>query len=139
MDILKITFAVIVVSLLAFIAFNPQVQVSDLGSAPSGLNSVNATSSEATVGTSAIELFADNTRCTARIITTVSEPIMLHFGEIADASGYGLSSTTLSGIFGHLQAASTTERYDSGLYGCGIWSAISASAVASTITITEQK
>ena len=102
------------------------------GSAPPGL----------AVGTSSIELFpnASSTAgyfinaspyCASRVISTASSSIMLSFG-----------STTPSASRGHWQAASTTERYDAGLYGCGQWTVfgfpITGTAVtASTFSVTE--
>ena len=69
--------------------------------------------------------------CKARVVTTRgSSAIMLSFG---DTTGFG--STTLSGTAGHLQLASTTVVYDSGLYGCGRMTAFGWSS--STVTISE--
>lgn len=85
-----------------------------------------ATSSTVIVGTSSITtLFAANSGCTDRIITTVAQPIMLSFS----------SSVTPSGVAGHLQAASTTVAYDNANYGCGAITAYGFSA-STTITIS---
>lgn len=104
-------------------------------SAPSGLPATVATSSTIAVGTStkATILFAGDGTCSARIITTYAQPVMLSFAAV--------SSTTISQTVGHLQAASTTVVYDSGLYGCGLFTAIgevySTALASTTITLTE--
>lgn len=75
-----------------------------------------------------ITIFAKGTDCDARVISTLGgSAIMLGFGTV---DGF-----TVSGSVGHWQAASTTQAYDSGLYGCG---AVTAYAYASsTITVSE--
>jgi hypothetical protein len=96
-------------------------------SAPSGLKSTVATSSNPTIGTTAGILFATSTNCSSRIITTSAQPIMLTF---SDNQG-----KVPTGSFGHLQGASTTVAYDSGIYGCN---AVKVYAFASeVVTITE--
>ena len=53
-------------------------------SAPGGLQSRIATSSQLTVGTTAITVsnsLASDGRCAARVITTTSKPIMISFGD----------------------------------------------------------
>lgn len=78
-------------------------------------------------------IFAANDTCKARVVTTQGlSAVMLSFG---DKTNGDFSSTTLSGQVGHLQAASTTVVYDSGLYGCGRWTAYAW--VSSTISVSE--
>lgn len=98
-------------------------------SAPSGLSATLATTSQSAVGTNAIMLFATSTanQCTGRTITTYASPIMLTFSDYA--------GQTPTGVFGHLQAASTTQYYDGGQYGCQLVKAYSF--VSQTITISE--
>lgn len=125
---------------IAFLAFSVlfltlSTPSKSLGSAPSGLVATVATSSLMQVGsTSPVTLLATST-CTARIITTYSVPITL-----THSNNLGKSPTA---TFGHLQAASTTVVYDSGLYGCGLVKAYgfeASAAVASTsITVTETR
>lgn len=106
-------------------------------SAPSGSESTVATSSPVLVGphlvgtsTKSIVMSATG-NCASRIITTTDRAIYLSFG-VVSSSTIVASSTT-----GHLQATSTTVAYDSGLYGCGLWSAV---AIASTsIMFTETR
>lgn len=78
--------------------------------APSGLPSTIATTSNPTVGTTAVLVFATST-CASRVVTTVASPVMITF---SDAQG-----KIPTALFGHLQPASTTVAYDSGQYGCG--------------------
>ena len=96
-------------------------------SAPSGLPGTVATSSQAAVSTTAISLFATSTACSSRIITTYASPVMLTFSDYA--------GQTPTGVFGHLQPASTTVAYDSGIYGCGLVKGYSFTS--QTITVTE--
>lgn len=97
-------------------------------SAPSGLQGTVATSSVSGVGTTVVTLIATTTgSCSARIISTKTSAIMLTFSDYA-----GQAPT---GTFGHVQPASTTVAYDSGLYGCGLVKAFGFAA--DTVTITE--
>lgn len=76
------------------------------------------------------QIFAANTSCKSRVISTVGTAIMISFDDIPQAGVVG--STTVSGTVGSVQGASTTVAYDAELFGCGVWNAW---AVAST-TIT---
>lgn len=61
--------------------------------------------------------------CKARVVTvpgSMTGGINLVFGVTTNGD---LSTSTLSATAGHYQAASTTEVYDSGLYGCGTMAA----------------
>ena len=123
-------FVVLAVSLLAYLM---GVHTFSAGaSAPSGLMSTVATTSLMGVGPSLngiTTLFATSS-CTARIITTYANPIMLTFSDYA--------GDLPTGVFGHLQAASTTSVYDSGLYGCGRVRAYGFVATTS-ITVSETR
>lgn len=78
-------------------------------------------------------VFASNETCNARVITTQGlSAIMISFG---DKTNGDFSSTTLGVAVGHLQAASTTEVYDAGLYGCGRWTVYAWAS--STLTVSE--
>lgn len=94
-------------------------------SAPSGLEGTVASSSLLSVSNTAITLIATSS-CAARIVTTTASPIMLTFSDY--------NGQTPTGLFGHLQAASTTVVYDSGQWGCGLVKAYAFSA--GTITFT---
>ena len=73
-------------------------------------------------------------QCATRIITTRATPILINFSGISTSTA---TTTFLSAMEGHLQAASTTVVYDGSLYGCGYWGARSAGGATSTISVTE--
>lgn len=108
-------------------------------SSPQGTMTLVASSTKkSTVGsTSPVTLFSRNDGCTSRIITTYSKPIMLTFATSTDLD----ETVEPTGQFGHLQGASTTVSYDSGIYGCGVWQAygfeFSSSIPSTTISISE--
>ncbi len=95
------------------------------GSAPSGLMARVATTTNPTVSTTAVTVFATST-CSSRTITTSGQPIMITFSDYNGA--------TPTGSFGHLQAASTTVAYDSGQYGCGLTKIYSFASQVLTVT-----
>ena len=109
--------------------------------APSGLPAAIASSSRSVlVGTtSPTTIFSATTNCASRVISTLSQPILL---TISTSSGGALQNipTATNGIF---QGASTTVAYDSGLYGCGEVSVygyqFSVSVPSTTITILETR
>lgn len=129
MTLTRNTFALIIslalLTIAAVLAF--AVPSSALGSAPSGLQATVATSSNPTVTSSASVVFATST-CAARIISTGASAVMLTF---SDNQG-----KTPTATYGHLQSASTTVAYDSGLYGCGLVKAYSFASQAITVTET---
>jgi len=101
-----------------------------LGAAPSGLTATVATSSQASVGTTATTVFATSTNCSARVISTVEKPIMLIF------SNY--KGETPSGVYGYLQAASTTTIYDAEIFGCNALKVYGFDS-STTLTIMETR
>lgn len=103
----------------------PQVQ--NVGGAPIGLATKVSTTSPATVTTTASLVFASST-CNSRIVTTYASPIMIGF---TDLRGF-----VPSGMGGHLQLASTTVEYDSGIYGCAAWRIYSFASQAITVSET---
>lgn len=115
----------LIVTIIIALSFG---QFRAIASAPSGLPAVVATSSQMTVNTTASLIMATSS-CAARIVTTTASPVTLSFSDI---QGF-----VPSGLQGHLQPASTTVAYDSGLYGCGAVRAYSF--VAGTLTITETR
>lgn len=105
------------------------------GSAFTGTRAFLQTATTTAVGPQDGEdtIFASNETCNARVVTTRGDSaIMLSFG---DKTNGDFSSTTLSGTVGHLQLASTTVVYDSGLYGCGRWTVYAWAS--STLTVSE--
>lgn len=97
------------------------------GAAPSGLYSTVATSGPILVSTTASTVIATSTSCAARIISTNNSAVKLTFG---DADG-----DVPTGTNGIWQAASTTEAYDGGIFGCGAVKIYSY--VAQTVNATE--
>lgn len=93
-----------------------------------GLPATVASSSVETVGTASLTLIATSS-CSARIITTYAQPIMLTFRD----------TDTPTGLFGHLQAASTTIAYSSSQFGCGKIKGIVAGTSAGTVTATDSQ
>lgn len=88
-----------------------------------------ATTSNPVVGTAAVTLFATST-CSARIITTYANPIMLTFSDRI--------AQTPTATFGHLQAASTTVTYPAENYGCGLFKVYGYTA-NTAITVSESR
>lgn len=102
-------------------------------SAPSGLPATLYKVTNIEVGPQENTLvFTSTDRCSSRIISTVGTSIMINF---ATTSAQATSTAYLSEFVGHVQGASTTIAYDSGIYGCP---AVGIFGVASTtIRITE--
>lgn len=118
--------AAIVLTLLVLIGYT-EYQTAH-ASAPSGLQATIATTSNPTVNTTAALVIATSS-CSARIITTYASPIMITFSDV--------QGSIPTGLFGHLQAASTSIAYDSGLYGCGAVRIYSF--VAQNITVSDSR
>lgn len=119
--------AVIVLVLLFMYLFG--VSASRVGaSAPNGLQAIVATSSAYSLTTTASTLVATSSGCAARIISTQGSPLMLTFSD--------LTGQTPTALLGHLQSASTTVAYDSGVYGCGLVKAYSFTTATTTVTET---
>ena len=97
--------------------------------APSGLQATVATTSNIAVTTTQKLVFATST-CAARIVSTKASAITITFSDNPTA-------IVPTGAVGHVQAASTTVVYDSGLYGCGALRIYSY--VTDTITVAETR
>lgn len=124
--------------LIAILGVLTGTQVANLGAETTGVATAAATTSTATVsGGGVTQLFSESPRCDSRIISTAGEPITLSFGSTSPFGGAQATSTLQQGK-GHLQAASTTVAYDSGIYGCGIWIARGNNATT-TINLTETR
>ena len=126
----NITLMAAVVVILAFMYL---LSVSTHQASAKSTNGLPATQISATttvVGPQqTITVFRRDPSCTARIIRTQGQGILLAFD---DPSNGDVASTSLNSIVGFIQLASTTVAYDSGIYGCG---RVTAFAEAST-TIT---
>ena len=82
------------------------------------------------------QIFAGNTQCKSRIISTDgTSAIRLSFKDIPGAGNVG--STTIGASIGTIQLASTTVAYDSGIYGCGVWNAWAYASTTLTLTETQ--
>lgn len=104
-----------------------------LKGATSGLPSYLAIATTTAVGPQEVKtIFSSNSQCTSRVVGTAGQAVMLTFGDPVNGD---VSSTTLTSMVGHWQGASTTVSYDSGIYGCGRWSAFGVAST--TITSTE--
>jgi len=126
-----VPIAIASVMVVAIAAYIFGVSTQDVGaSAPSGLQATVASTSNQVVGVTVTSIFATTTNCASRVITTGAQAILLTFSDFA--------GQTPTGSFGHLQAASTTVVYDSGLYGCNLFKAY-GEAASSTITTTETR
>lgn len=100
-----------------------------LGGFQDGIVNTVATSSELTVGTTAITVLATST-CASRSISTTGKAIMVTFSDYANH--------TPTASFGYLQGASTSVMYDANSYGCGRWKVYGFDA-GSSITVTEYR
>lgn len=120
----SITVIAIAAIMIAISFQSPGVEAS----APSGLQTSVATTSVNGVTQTQSRVFATST-CNSRIVTTGATAVMIGFSDVQ-----GFLPTNSSG---HLQLASTTVAYDSGVYGCDAWRV--ASQGNSTITVSETR
>lgn len=82
------------------------------------------------------QIFAANTACKSRVVTTDgTSAIRISFTAIPTSGNVG--STTVGATVGHIQLASTTVSYDSGIYGCGTWNAWAWASTTLTLTETQ--
>lgn len=120
-----------------YLATENQTPNQVLGGAPMGAKTIVASSTKKTaqVGPQEIKtIFSAASDCISRIITTLGDgAIMLTFATSTDLD----ETVKPTGTFGHLQAASTTAAYDSGLYGCDVWQVYGFTST--TLTISEFK
>ena len=99
------------------------------GSAPTGYQAVTGSSSQITLASfETLQIFASST-CVSRIISpNGTNTTRILFADSVDRPSAGV---------GHLLVASSTNMFDSGLYGCGLWRAFNQSGSSSIFTITE--
>lgn len=121
-----IIFGLLVLAGVVFIALQSNLAIGESFTG-TATNVVSATSTAVGPDT-VVTLFAINGSCDTRIITTNNDAIHLSFRTIT-----GFAPTS---VVGHYQAASTTVAYDSGLYGCGLVTALGLTA-SGTVTISE--
>lgn len=84
-----------------------------------------SSSTAQTVAATAITISATSTGCTSRNISTAQKGLMLTFDD----------SKTPTGTFGTWQAASTTETYDAGQWGCGAIKAVADATSNVTVNV----
>lgn len=126
----NITLMAAVVVILAFMYLFSVSTHQASANATTGLPATQRIATTTVVGPQqTVTIFSRDPSCTARIIRTQGQGILLAF---ADPTNGDVASTTLSSVVGFIQLASTTVAYDSGIYGCG---RVTAFAEAST-TIT---
>jgi len=123
----KKVLGVVGLVILLLVVFNYSSREVPLGGFQNGIVLTVATTSQLSVGTTAISVFATST-CATRVISTTDRAIMLTFSDRLNQ--------TPTGVFGHLQSASTTVSYDAGIYGCGLYKVFGFDA-KSNITVTE--
>lgn len=123
----KIAVAVLAAALMIVGWLGHSVPQEKFGSAMGGFAATVATTSVSAIAAGGINTLVATSTCSATIITAQTA-IMLTFSDYV-----GQSPT---GLFGVLQAASTTIAYDSGLYGCGLIKAFSYAAQSLTVTRT---
>lgn len=117
---LSIVLAVAVAGLLVYFAIAKSTDDGYIGAATSGLAAGVASSTEQTVSTSAVTIFATSSNCVNRVISTNASDIKLTFTQ---KEGRSPDSDT-----GVVQLASTSVAYDSGLWGCDAVQAYSYSS-----------
>jgi len=131
MKIIRDLFLPVLVCVLAlgwFLSVTDTKVELPFGGASDGIAVNVATTSNPTVGTSAVTVFATST-CLTRVVTTYASPVMITF---SDRIGQTPTAT-----FGHLQAASTTVVYDASEYGCGLYKMYGF--VSTAITVSETR
>lgn len=116
-----------------------------LGQAPAGLALRLATSSTISIGqNSVVVMFATTTAvtantsgadCRSRVVTTKADPVLIKFSPGINGGQYGTTSLQ-NNEYDAIVPASTTQVFDSGLYGCNAWIAKGAGTASATTTIT---
>jgi len=105
-----------------------------LGDSPGSLPAQNGSSTNFTIGTTAVRIFSTST-CATRIITVpnvtgaITAAVNLSF---SDSRGVRPTATA-----GHTQQATTTVAYGAENFGCAAGYAISATGGSVPITVTE--
>jgi len=121
MNTLKLTIGFLgaIVLVLGAYIFGMSTSFAHAASQP-GVAATQAIATTTTIGPqNNVQLFSAG-NCIARIITVqATSAISGAMITFADPSNGDIASTTLSGVKGFWQAASTTVAYDASLYGCG--------------------
>jgi hypothetical protein len=139
MTIKNYLFALIGLAIIVMGVFLYTPAQNALGESFTGTASNVTTAKTTTVGPQGTgvvrtQIFAGNSQCKSRIISTDgTSAIRISFKDIPGAGNVG--STTIGAGIGTIQLASTTVEYNSGIYGCGTWNAWAYTST--TITLTE--
>ena len=121
----QISISILLLTVLALCSFLFVRSAS--ASAPGGLPSTIATSSNPALAANTATVIIASSTCNARIISTATTTLMLTFTD----------KDTPTATFGVFQPASTTVVYDSGQYGCGQVKALSN--LAGQITVQDAR
>ena len=122
-----LSVAALIVVLAGFLItdLNNELPGPAFGGSPPGLITASTTQRTLTVGAGTVTLFNATTACVNRTIVVATSSLALFYG-----------SSTLSFYNGQELVASTTYNFDSGLFGCGQWQAIGATA-SGTVSVIE--
>ena len=111
--------------LLNFLSIKVDTPEPVFGSVTPGLAVASSTQTTIPVGAGTVTLFEANKACANRTIVVATSSLALFYG-----------SSTFAFANGQELVASTTYNFDSGLFGCGQWQAIGATA-SGTVNVTE--
>ena len=111
--------------LLNFLSVKVDVPEPAFGGSPPGISAASSTQRTLTVGAGTVTLFNATTACVNRTIVVATSSLALFYG-----------SSTFAFYNGQELVASTTYNFDSGLFGCGQWQAIGATA-SGTVQVIE--
>lgn len=138
----------LILAILAFLGIGAGAFT--LGSSQSGFSTTIATSSTVAIGqNSVVVLFATTTTvtastsggsCTSRTVSAKADPVLIMFSPGMNEGLHGSTSLQL-GFYDFIVPASTTQSFDSGLFGCGAWIAKGAgvASASTTIGVTESR
>lgn len=123
---IAIPAVMVIAGIITALVMQAQVAV---GAAFPGQQARLQTATTTILGPGTVTLFPASDFCLNRVVTTQGTEIKVLFGD-----AIGLTATSVSATVGHLQAASTTVAYDSGLYGCG--KMVGRANASTTVTIS---
>ena len=127
-----IIFTAVITILLVVVGYLVSLQIPKpikQGSAPTGSIAISGSSSIVTLPShTSLQIFASSTCISRTISLSATSSILFTLVDQATNPPTGA---------GHIQNASTTIAYDSGIYGCGLWRAYNPSQNQLTFTISE--
>ena len=132
------TLAILIMAFAAVVAYAALFTLQGVetveSATPDGIAAVATSATTTQVGPDDNVLVSDSEPCSARVVSTQDQSIMLIFEDFTNGD---VSSTTLDANTGHQQGASTTVAYDASVYGCG--QMYGYAAASTTITVTETR